>query len=85
MMGDPQSEVGEVLRPFSRDRMLFSGVELLLLGSKVTFFWGEKPKVTPLRCGRLFLGDEMLSAISQKLLLGGEVVFSTVERLSSVY
>jgi hypothetical protein len=31
MMGDPQSEVGEVLRPFSRDRMMFSGGDEMLL------------------------------------------------------
>ncbi len=85
-LGDPQGEVGEVVWPFLRDRMLLSGGEVLLLGSKVVFFWGEESKVTPLLCGRLFPGDEMLfSSISQKLLLGGEVVFSTVERLFSVY
>jgi len=63
MMGDPQSEVGEVLRPFSRDRMMFSGGDEMLLTE----------------------GELLFSSISLKLLLGGEVVFSIVERLFSVY
>ncbi len=84
-LGDPQGEVGEVVRPSWRDLMLLSGGEVLRKGSQAIFFWGEETKVTLLRCRRLFVGDDMLSSISEKLLLGGEVVFSIVERLFSVY